>query len=332
MNSKIGTGSTEACPNCGSFMVVATRAKADKSDKQKDDAKTGQSNKASATSQSVKRDKPKKLRCVDCDTKFVPSVAKTHSWKTPIGVFLIILLTGLSVRAVYQFSDMIGGIGSAPDSQSVSGPSQGAGLESSDDAGQNTEERDIQGVNQQPVAENVKDTSTDRATGLYDQVQEIDEPSQAELAQLETELAEHTALSQQQVQRVERSLNNAEQEERMALLRIAVAQALEKWRAAWQSGDIETYLNAYVQDYSPSSDVTNTAWRAQRKYRVTRNLPRQIKLSNFDTQCDLERTQCVVEFDQVFEAPEFSDASRKRLEFIVIGEDDFKISAETSLD
>ena len=252
MNPKIGTGNTEACPNCGSFMVVAARAKSGARVRDKDETMIGSSD---VTLGSTKR---KKLRCVECGTKFRPSSVKVHSWKTPIGVFLIILLVGLSVRAFYQFSAMQDGIDSEPDTQSAS--------------------------------------------------------------------------SQEQVQRVEQSLSNADQEERIALLRVTVAQALETWRAAWESGDLETYLNSYAQGYTPSSDISNATWRSQRKYRLAHSLPRQITLSNFDTQCDLDGAKCVVEFDQLFEAPLFTETSRKRLEFAAVSADDFKLIAETSLD
>jgi len=343
MNQTIGTGNTEACPNPGSFMVVAARAKSGARVSDKDETMIGSSD---VTLGSTKR---KKLRCVECGTKFRPSSVKVHSWKTPIGVFLIILLVGLSVRAFYQFSAMQDGIDSEPDTQSASSSSDKPVVEPCLGAVQNTPYADDQSATQEledvleqapsDVEAGISETnnsntsdSSPRATGLYDQKQEIVEPSQAELERLDLELAERTASSQEQVQRVEQSLSNADQEERIALLRVTVAQSLETWRAAWESGDLETYLNSYAQGYTPSSDISNATWRSQRKYRLAHSLPRQITLSNFDTQCDLDGAKCVVEFDQLFEAPLFTETSRKRLEFAAVSADDFKLIAETSLD
>ncbi len=179
--------------------------------------------------------KRKKLRCVECGTKFRPSSVKVHSWKTPIGVFLIILLVGLSVRAFYQFSAMQDGIDSEPDTQSASSSSDKPVVEPCLGAVQNTPYADDQSATQEledvleqapsDVEAGISETnnsntsdSSPRATGLYDQKQEIVEPSQAELERLDLELAERTASSQEQVQRVEQSLSNADQEERIGIV------------------------------------------------------------------------------------------------------------------
>lgn len=106
--------------------------------------------------------------------------------------------------------------------------------------------------------------------------------------------------------------------------------AVERWRTAWSAQDIDGYIGAYVDGYSPNPSVlTNAAWREQRRTRVSR--PEWIEVELVDLSiAGRDEDHIVVTFEQQYRASNYSDTTRKRL-LLVRSDSGWRIAEETSL-
>ena len=56
--------------------------------------------------------------------------------------------------------------------------------------------------------------------------------------------------------------------------------AVDAWAAAWSSQNIENYLASYADNFTPSKGLSLSAWKAQRRSRVTKPSSIKLELSN----------------------------------------------------
>ena len=89
--------------------------------------------------------------------------------------------------------------------------------------------------------------------------------------------------------------------------------AVERWRAAWSAQDIDGYLAAYVDGYSPNpQSLSNAAWREQRRVRVSRPDWIEVELVELSVE-ERDENHIEVTFEQQYRASNYSDTTRKRL-------------------
>lgn len=96
-----------------------------------------------------------------------------------------------------------------------------------------------------------------------------------------------------------------------AVVSPAVAEALERWRKAWENRDLTGYLAAYAGSYK-GEHATRADWLRQRETRLQNAGPLAIRLSGV-TFRPLADRQVRVEFHQQYQSPGYRDDTRKTL-------------------
>lgn len=136
--------------------------------------------------------------------------------------------------------------------------------------------------------------------------------SQAKLEQMETSLAPDPL-------------------ELESLAKVEVGYAIEQWRSAWASGDVQTYLRQYSPSFKPASGMATDEWEAQRVARVTPSKKINLGLSSFDMSFSDNLTKAYVEFEQAYAAGAYSETSNKQL-VLLKGANGWKIVSEVELE
>lgn len=105
----------------------------------------------------------------------------------------------------------------------------------------------------------------------------------------------------------------------------AVASRLESWRQAWEAKDTNRYLAFYGADFVPADKRARSAWEADRRVKLDKkgDIRVQVDAPSFK----LEGNVVVVTFEQRYQSGNYSDAGRKRLEWVKDGSD-WKIRRE----
>lgn len=117
-------------------------------------------------------------------------------------------------------------------------------------------------------------------------------------------------------------------EEFRSLARIDINYRIEKWRQAWQSGDIESYLDFYAPDFSPRSGLSRQAWEESRRARVSPKRKIKLELSNFAVDFAADNLSSKVTFDQGYRSTNYFDESRKQLVVKKLGDQWYIVSEE----
>ncbi|BFM08741.1 L,D-transpeptidase Cds6 family protein [Halioxenophilus aromaticivorans] len=115
-------------------------------------------------------------------------------------------------------------------------------------------------------------------------------------------------------------LDDAEAEaEELRFSKSRVAETLEKWRMAWESGDAEYYLTFYAPFFNPDIGTSRETWRKQRLERVTPQ--KQIRLQLEDVNLEVARNNDVgfATFTQHYSSRNFQEQMRKQLRFVKVG-------------
>ncbi len=106
-------------------------------------------------------------------------------------------------------------------------------------------------------------------------------------------------------------------------------QAVERWRAAWSSRDIESYLTAYSAHFDPGPRFrSREEWKAYKQRVIGNKRFIRVTLADLKTEM-LDATHARVHFTQRFESDRFSSRDAKTLELEKNG-DHWLITRETS--
>lgn len=110
----------------------------------------------------------------------------------------------------------------------------------------------------------------------------------------------------------------------------AVLQAVERWRAAWASRDMDAYVAAYVPNYVPA-DATggHAAWVQERRRRIADKSRIEVELDGIDV-VTMSPDEAVVRFRQRYRAPGLRSTTRKELRLRLVG-GQWRIAAERTL-
>jgi ketosteroid isomerase-like protein len=69
----------------------------------------------------------------------------------------------------------------------------------------------------------------------------------------------------------------------------AVADAVQRWAAAWQSKDLPAYFAAYAPDFKPEKGLSLAAWKEQRRARITDKAKITVRVHELKVQVDGDR-------------------------------------------
>lgn len=93
---------------------------------------------------------------------------------------------------------------------------------------------------------------------------------------------------------------------------IAALHALENWKNAWEGADIDGYLAAYSNSFTPPDGLTFSSWREKRQKSLAR--PKAIRIKISDTVMEtLPNNQVLVTFKQHYESDNYHDIVKKSL-------------------
>lgn len=143
----------------------------------------------------------------------------------------------------------------------------------------------------------------------------------------QTRIATGLADAQEKAQtQIEKSIASklAQQERTPAVLRAPsrettlsleqrVLRTLEQWRAAWERGDAERYLEFYSDQFEPQNGVSLNRWRELRRNRVTPVKNIQIELSNIVISPNPKTAEVEVTFMQNYRSENLKEISQKQL-------------------
>ena len=107
-----------------------------------------------------------------------------------------------------------------------------------------------------------------------------------------------------------------------------VAGRLEAWRQAWESKDARRYLSFYAASFVPADNRARSAWEADRRAKLDKK--GDIRVQVGAPTLKLEGEVVVVNFEQRYQSGSYSDAGRKRLEWVREG-GEWKIRSERQL-
>ena len=113
-----------------------------------------------------------------------------------------------------------------------------------------------------------------------------------------------------------------------ALDKKAIENAVIDWKRAWESSDVEAYLNHYAADFIPDDGSSLQQWKDLRSNRLNSADNIQISLSNLDIQLESPNA-AVVAFDQEYRSNSFTDNTHKVL-LVRQHEGAWKIARETA--
>ena len=105
-------------------------------------------------------------------------------------------------------------------------------------------------------------------------------------------------------------------------------QALHNWASAWSDKDIETYINAYIEDFK-GREKNHQKWVNQRQQRITKPGKINVTLSNITIKSRSE-TEVSIDAEQHFKSPNYQDKVVKRFKLTNIN-GIWKISRESTI-
>ncbi len=93
-----------------------------------------------------------------------------------------------------------------------------------------------------------------------------------------------------------------------------VTAALNEWAAAWSALEINRYMAAYSQDFSPEDGGSRAEWESQRRDRIRKATHIKVTASNPEV-TSMAADRARVSFVQNYESDTYSDHVNKVLEF-----------------
>ncbi len=113
---------------------------------------------------------------------------------------------------------------------------------------------------------------------------------------------------------------------------ILVKQAIahvRHWADAWKAQNVSSYITAYIDGYRPANGLSNRAWQAQRKQRLSKPTFIQVSLTNITASLS-GSDKAKVTFDQTYRSNTFKDKTRKQISLQRI-DNEWRITEERSL-
>lgn len=107
-----------------------------------------------------------------------------------------------------------------------------------------------------------------------------------------------------------------------------VLAAVEAWARAWTAKDVDGYLGAYADEFTPEGGLSREAWATQRRERIARAKDISVKVEKPEVSA-IEDGAMRVSFRQSYKSDTFSDSSNKVLELVPI-KNSWKIVREYS--
>ena len=108
-----------------------------------------------------------------------------------------------------------------------------------------------------------------------------------------------------------------------------VADAVERWRNAWSSQDIDGYLAAYAPSFLPQNGLSLARWQQDRRLRVAEPDSIEVALGTLRIE-EIAPGQARVRFTQDYRANTFSDHVEKTLTLEWTSEANWLIISEVS--
>jgi adhesin transport system outer membrane protein len=97
-----------------------------------------------------------------------------------------------------------------------------------------------------------------------------------------------------------------------------VSSALEGWRAAWSSRNVEAYLGFYASDFVPSNEGDRDAWKEKRKAVLGRAVDISVEVSELSV-ATLDATHATATFKQTYRSANYRDVVTKTLQWVRVG-------------
>lgn len=111
----------------------------------------------------------------------------------------------------------------------------------------------------------------------------------------------------------------------IANVQTLLIEQVKNWAKAWNDKNVPTYISFYSDDHRPSFE-THRAWVEHRRKRIMR--PGKIKVIVSDIEIRAQgENRAIIDFQQTYDSPNYSDKVLKRLGFRRIGSK-WKISDE----
>lgn len=92
-----------------------------------------------------------------------------------------------------------------------------------------------------------------------------------------------------------------------------VTQRLNDWAEAWSAGDVNSYLNYYVADFTPDSATSHKTWQKNRVSRISPTKQIQVQLSDINVGLSAEGDTATTTFRQIYNSDNYHDESNKIL-------------------
>lgn len=95
---------------------------------------------------------------------------------------------------------------------------------------------------------------------------------------------------------------------------VAITKNLNLWAIDWSSQNVEAYLSHYSENFVSDKGLKINAWREYRASRVTRPEWIDVDISNIEL-LSISDNRAVAEFSQNYNASNYKELSKKRIEF-----------------
>jgi Tfp pilus assembly protein PilF len=110
--------------------------------------------------------------------------------------------------------------------------------------------------------------------------------------------------------------------------RAAVTARLQAWEAAWESKDSQRYLAAYASSFKSDKHRSRDAWAADRRKKLDK--PGEITVELGEPAYEVKGEVVTVTFTQRYSSSNFSDSTKKQMEWIKEG-GEWRIRRESTL-
>ena len=158
----------------------------------------------------------------------------------------------------------------------------------------------------------------------------IDSAGEVEVIEAKFQSEKIISKSEESIKRLESAVDE-DQQALASLLKVDINYRIEGWRKSWQAGLVNDYLSFYSPSFKPNNGLSNKAWQAQRKLRVSPSKKITLSLSDFDVEVMDENKRAVAIFTQSYSSPTYSEVSRKKL-VLLNEEGNWNISSEEQVE